>query len=569
MTAVAQSPTLHTIPISELHESPWNPRRHYDAEALTELGESLRRGQMTPCLVRPRVNGGYELAAGHRRRRAAEQAGLTSLLCLVRELEDAEFLELLILENGQREDVHPLDEAFAYERLLAMPGYDVAGVAAKFGKSASYVYGRLHLVHLIPEAQEEFFEGRFPVSHALLISRLAPEAQPQALKDVCLPYNLVVRPLEDFRALLERNFHISLSGAPWKLDDAELVPAAGACLTCPQRTGTLPDLFADVRGKNVCTNRSCHAAKTTAFVARALARATEKGQELVPISRTYSQRPPKDGKPVPVNMWTEVKASTKGAVKAIDVETGKSKFVKVSIPKPTKKREAGRPVEAKASRADAEREQRVRTAMLRKIIEASPEACPPAILREFVAGALGASTLTTMWFDEMDNDLIRTVLGWPDASGGWLEVRDDWKKRIQDEGPTTRLMVAVLGSPDIDTGAEHPALAFLAEVVGVDLDAIRQAFDAEEHDTAMALAQKSRAQFAAAQAATKKSKTAKPTKKSKAEPFDPDQHPCESCGCTLDDPCAEGCSWDPKFLKMNRAVCSQCAALVRKREASA
>lgn len=179
---------IAAMPLVELYESKHNPRKHFDAAALKELEQSIReKGVLTPLLARP--NGkGHELAAGHRRFRAAKAAGLEAVPVVVRDMTDAELLEILVVENSQREDVHPLEEAAGYQALVKSAGYDVARIAARIGRSAEYVYGRLKLLNLIPEAQRLFLAGKFEAGHAVLLARLSPKDQERAI-DPEGPYN--------------------------------------------------------------------------------------------------------------------------------------------------------------------------------------------------------------------------------------------------------------------------------------------------------------------------------------------------------------------------------------------
>jgi ParB/RepB/Spo0J family partition protein len=181
-----------TMPLRDLFESPMNTRKHFDPDGLKELEQSIReKGVLTPLLARP-VPGWnvtpsgegrrYEIAAGHRRYRAAIAAGLHAVPAILRDMTDVELLEVLVIENDQREDVHPLEEADGYRR-LTMPGtgYDVVKVAARVGRSVKYVYDRLKLLELTKEAQKLFLDGRFTAGHAILLARLKPEDQKRAL----------------------------------------------------------------------------------------------------------------------------------------------------------------------------------------------------------------------------------------------------------------------------------------------------------------------------------------------------------------------------------------------------
>jgi ParB/RepB/Spo0J family partition protein len=173
--------------IELLKESPLNPRRHFDQAKLHELAASIRKsGILTPLLARP-WNGHedvFELAAGHRRFRASKIAGRTELPVVVREMSDTEFLEVLTIENLQREDVHPLEEAQGFADLIKRAGYDVARIAERVGRSTHYVYDRLRLLQLTPEVQEVFFAGEITAGHAILLARLSSADQARALTTV-------------------------------------------------------------------------------------------------------------------------------------------------------------------------------------------------------------------------------------------------------------------------------------------------------------------------------------------------------------------------------------------------
>ena len=173
-------PGYQILPLEVLHESPLNPRKHFDPTALADLAASIAaKGVLTPLLVR--VNSaGYEIGAGHRRFRAAKLAGLTEVPTVVRPMSDDDFLELLTVENLQREDLHALEEAQGYHQLIATKRYDVARVAEKVGRSEKYVYDRLKLLSLIKPLQALFLDGKFSAGHAILLARLRPEDQRRA-----------------------------------------------------------------------------------------------------------------------------------------------------------------------------------------------------------------------------------------------------------------------------------------------------------------------------------------------------------------------------------------------------
>lgn len=258
--------TLDHVKVALLHESTTNPRRHFSG--LEELTASVKQhGVLTPLLVRPLSDADvtpakYEIIAGARRYRAAKAAGIDSLPVRVLELDDAQALEFQVIENLQREDVHPLDEALGYQALLKAGKHDIASIAAKVNKSESYVYQRLKLAALIPEAQKAFLEDKLTAGHAILIARL----QPQEQKNLLAAHRSDEMSVRVMAGYIEESFHLALGKAPWALEDDKLVPAAGSCVTCPKRTGANPKLFPDVKQKDTCTDPGCYREKLVAQV---------------------------------------------------------------------------------------------------------------------------------------------------------------------------------------------------------------------------------------------------------------------------------------------------------------
>ena len=141
-----------SIPVTALVESASNPRKRFDETSLNELAASLKtQGVLAPLLVREAEENKYEVIAGARRLRAAKLAELPSIPVRVVKLTDAEAIEAQCVENLQREDIHPMEEALGFKSLLELgQPYTVAHVAARAGKSEAYVYGRLKLTDLIP-----------------------------------------------------------------------------------------------------------------------------------------------------------------------------------------------------------------------------------------------------------------------------------------------------------------------------------------------------------------------------------------------------------------------------------
>ena len=178
---------LLEIPLDHIAEAAWNPRKHYDETALNDLAASIReKGVIEPAIVRLQSgfgkDGRYELVAGHRRFRAACRTKLESLPCLVRALTDAEALEIAVIENSQRADVHPIEEAEAIERLMLMdPAYTTESVAAKLGVHVTTVNRKLRLLKLIDVVREAYAANAITAAHAERIAKLSADQQPKAL----------------------------------------------------------------------------------------------------------------------------------------------------------------------------------------------------------------------------------------------------------------------------------------------------------------------------------------------------------------------------------------------------
>jgi ParB family chromosome partitioning protein len=259
------------LTLDVIEPSPCNPRRQRNKLQDAELMASIStHGILTPLLVRPLPEAGkYQLAAGHRRYVAAKNLSLATVPVHIREMDDTEYMEILHVENLQREDVHPLDEAIGYKALLERGGYDVTTLAARIGKSEAHVYQRLKLNDLIKEGQKLFLENQIGFGHAVILARLDRKQQKEILANHLFSYQhepVSVRDLSDY---VRRYLYLDLANVPWALDDAELVQAAGACAACPKRTGSNPSLFTDMQ-HNTCTDRSCFEKKMLAHVQRQL-----------------------------------------------------------------------------------------------------------------------------------------------------------------------------------------------------------------------------------------------------------------------------------------------------------
>lgn len=285
------------LKLSQIHESPLNPRKTF--HGIEDLAADIKRhGVLQAIMVRPATAAGvpvpdrYELVFGARRYRASHLAGLKVLPAVIRELGDAEAREVMIVENSKREDIHPLEEGQGYKDLRDINGVPVPAIAELVGQSASYIHNKIKLCEIEGKARVAFAGGQISESLALLLARI-PNAKLQVEafeyvstrgggdrdeNDKWVPTPMTARLAAEW---IRKHYMLKLSEAPFDRKDAGLVAAAGACSNCPKRTGAQPDLFADVKGGDVCIDPPCFQKKLTAHKALERQEVKEKGLKML------------------------------------------------------------------------------------------------------------------------------------------------------------------------------------------------------------------------------------------------------------------------------------------------
>ena len=160
------------IPIKDIRSNPHQPREYFDEEALRELAESIKdHGIIEPIIVKKSIKG-YDLVAGERRTKAASIAGLETIPAIIRDFTDQQMMEIALIENIQREDLSPIEEAQAYKNYIDATGLTQEEVANKFGKSRSYITNLLGLLSLPKYVQKEVINGTISMSHARVLSKI-------------------------------------------------------------------------------------------------------------------------------------------------------------------------------------------------------------------------------------------------------------------------------------------------------------------------------------------------------------------------------------------------------------
>lgn len=274
-------------------------RTRFKQAELQELADSIRSlGVIQAVVVRPRPAGvPYELVAGERRFLAAKLAGLAAIPATVRELTDEQVLEVQLVENLQRSDLHELEEAEGYDELMKLKGITAEDVAGMVGKSRAYVYARLKLLALDLDGRKAFYAGEIDASRALYVARIAnPKLRERALKLATMKrydgqFQFSARKLRE--ELTGGKFSVDLRNAPFNLGDLtffELVRIKKgqeeqrqlpSCEACPNRTGNCLDLFNQEDDPEICTEPACYGLKVKQHSARMRDAAEAAGEKVI------------------------------------------------------------------------------------------------------------------------------------------------------------------------------------------------------------------------------------------------------------------------------------------------
>lgn len=183
--------------ISEIEPNRSQPRKEFDEKALSELAESIsKHGLLQPLLVRPLPLGGYQIVAGERRYRACRMAGITEVPVIIRELGDTETMEIALIENLQREDLTPIEEALGYQVLIDEHDFSQEEVAQSVGKSRPAIANALRLLKLPQSILDLVSDGKISAGHARAMLTLEDEKLMQELAEEIIKKDLSVRQVE-------------------------------------------------------------------------------------------------------------------------------------------------------------------------------------------------------------------------------------------------------------------------------------------------------------------------------------------------------------------------------------
>ena len=196
VVASTKESDIKQIKLSEIRSNPYQPRRTFNEDSLNELAESIKEhGIVQPIIVKKAIKG-YELIAGERRTKASRIAGLETIPAIIKDFNDNEMMEIALVENIQREDLNPIDEALAYENIIKISKMTQEEFAAKFGKSRSHVTNMLGLLKLPDKTKDLISEGKISMGHARCLSKLSDEDKIYELQDKIVREGISVRELE-------------------------------------------------------------------------------------------------------------------------------------------------------------------------------------------------------------------------------------------------------------------------------------------------------------------------------------------------------------------------------------
>ncbi len=278
----ASAMNLTMVSLANIQPSAYNPRKHYSEESLTELAESIRQqGVLQPIKVRPLADTDrYEIIFGERRYRAAQIAGLAEIPATIADYSDEEAEEIAITENLHREDVTPIEEANAYQRLIDSGRHDVSTLAILFGKCENYIRSRLKFTALIPEIADLMSAESISIGVANEICRYGEDIQREVYEQHLKAggyNNWLGMKATDIAEAIQRNYTTDLER--YRFDKS-------VCAQCPSNTNHLL-LFSD-GGCGNCTNRKCLAERVTSHIVDEAIKAVDNDPLIVICQRQYT-----------------------------------------------------------------------------------------------------------------------------------------------------------------------------------------------------------------------------------------------------------------------------------------
>lgn len=281
---------IEQIKLSALNPSSLNPRKTFDDASINELAESIKNvGVLQPLIVREhKLKGMYEIVCGDRRFRASVKAKIKTVPCIEMTLTDDQAFELMITENLQRKDIHPLEEASAFSSLIEKGTYDIASLCQRFGKSETYIRHRVKLNDLIDPFKQELEKETINLSMAFEICKIDVKYQQEYYKETFKKGNEwnIPKTVKDVREYINRNFTSKLADASFSLlAEFENIPP---CNLCVKNTINNGSLFPDTPEAGICLDKECYDRKGTLHLFRIAKTVQEKNPEILILQSQYN-----------------------------------------------------------------------------------------------------------------------------------------------------------------------------------------------------------------------------------------------------------------------------------------
>ena len=268
---------IQNLPLGKIKPDPEQPRKTFNEDALKQLSESIEKhGVLQPITIR-QLNGQYVIVMGERRYRASKLAGKKTIPCIVRTYENNDVLEVQIIENLQRQDLEPTEEAEAIAYLSEK--YAPTEIAKRLGRTDNFIRQRLKLAGLIEGFKHFVRNGEMTISLGVGVALFAPEEQQMMLETMGKDFNAhqINRMIKDQTYDLEK--------ASFDVTDKKLVPKAGSCVECPFNAANQGNLFGE--GKMVCTKSACFETKKNKSFLNLIEKAKKQNILLIPEIRQY------------------------------------------------------------------------------------------------------------------------------------------------------------------------------------------------------------------------------------------------------------------------------------------
>lgn len=501
----------NTLPLDALAPSRTN-RQVVEDEALLDMAATIKLyGVLQPILVRKLPaerlqdtfedqatrHATHEIIAGERRWRAARIAGLRAIPVLIKDADAPHALVMQLVENLHRTDLAPLDEAMGILRLIEEHNYTREQAAEAIRKSRTHVFEALRLPGLCADALLALRQGTLKRSVALLVAQRPTPALQQEFTRKVLTGGPDNGPMS-YRAALDlarRNYMTDLAQAPFALDDAALLPKAGACSQCPKRTGAAPELW-DKQGTDVCTDTACFADKKEAHYARITLQAKERGRKVITGTEAREIMPTEGASP---NGYILLDKPRKGDTEPLRTLLGKDvpegKVVLIETPsgamveavptraagealeargKATKPQAATKTAEPTREELEATYQQRWRGAAIHAVIDnlqndpQDIDTLPPAVAQRFILSEAR----------EASDEFLCAIFNLPPMFDD--DALAEATRRIAEMGHETQMlaMLMVAATADAEPHFNRPAdeaqqLEAIAPIAGVDLAAIK------------------------------------------------------------------------------------------------